>query len=241
MPLTTQEDLKQLGTILSIWAHPDDETFACAGIMAAAVRNGQKVICITVTRGEAGTCDQSRWPAEQLGRIRDQELQAALNIIGVTEHFWLGYPDGGCNRVSDEEAIARLASYCKKYSPDTILTFGADGLTGHDDHKTVSRWACEAANRSQNPTGVYGAVERRGAYNKYLKAADRRLNIYFNIDRPVIKSKEECEIYFELSDEMCLIKRNALTAMPSQTEELLKEFPGEKFSEVFCAEAFVRI
>ncbi len=39
------EDIKKLGTILSVWAHPDDETFTCGGILATAVKNGQQVVC----------------------------------------------------------------------------------------------------------------------------------------------------------------------------------------------------
>jgi LmbE family N-acetylglucosaminyl deacetylase len=34
--------INSLGTIMSVWAHPDDETFTCAGIMRQAVNNGQK-------------------------------------------------------------------------------------------------------------------------------------------------------------------------------------------------------
>jgi len=34
----SRNDIKMLGTILSVWAHPDDETFSCAGIMAQAIK-----------------------------------------------------------------------------------------------------------------------------------------------------------------------------------------------------------
>jgi LmbE family N-acetylglucosaminyl deacetylase len=32
-----------LGTVLSVWAHPDDETYLAARVMADAARNGQRV------------------------------------------------------------------------------------------------------------------------------------------------------------------------------------------------------
>ena len=41
-----------LGTVLSVWAHPDDESYCCAGLMADAVAHGQRVTCVTATRGE---------------------------------------------------------------------------------------------------------------------------------------------------------------------------------------------
>lgn len=239
--LTGSNDIQHLGTILSIWAHPDDETFTCAGIMAAAVKNGQRVVCITATRGEAGVRDEARWPADRLAEIRTAELQEALKILGVSEHHWLDYSDGGCDKIPDEEASARLAKYLGIYKPDTILTFGSDGLTGHDDHKSVFRWACKAVALSGEPIAVYCAVERKLAYDKYLKDADKQFNIYFNIDKPPVKTKDECDIYYELSPELCRIKRKALSAMPSQTEAFVNRFTPKEFEDMFCAEAFVKL
>ena len=238
--LTSAEDIRKLGTILSIWAHPDDETFTCAGIMATAIKNGQRVVCITATRGEAGVRDESRWPASRLADIRTAELQEAFKILGISEHHWLGYPDGGCAEVSEEEASGRLARYLDMYSPDTILTFGPDGITGHDDHKTVYRWACMAAVRAGKPVNIYGAVERQPAYDKYLKKADRHLNIYFNIDKPSVKTRDECDIYYDLTPELCRLKYRALCAMPSQTEGLINLFTREELEDAFRSEAFVK-
>ncbi|HXV94036.1 MAG TPA: PIG-L family deacetylase, partial [Pseudonocardia sp.] len=50
-------DLADLGTILGVWAHPDDETFLTAGLMALAREAGNRVVCATATRGERGTDD----------------------------------------------------------------------------------------------------------------------------------------------------------------------------------------
>src|SRR5947207_1873194 len=104
--IKTSDDIKQLGTILSVWAHPDDESFSCAGIMAAAIQNGQSVACITATKGEDGVQDESRWPAEQLGEIRAHEMDEALDILGCHNHNWLGYHDGRCQEISADEAVA---------------------------------------------------------------------------------------------------------------------------------------
>ena len=234
------EDIRKLGTILSIWAHPDDETFTCGGIMAAAIKNGQRVVCITATRGEAGVRDERRWPARQLADIRTAELQSALKILGVTEHHWLDYKDGGCAEVSETEASERLARYLEIYKPDTILTFGPDGFTGHEDHKAVYRWARKASAQCQKEVAIYCAVERQSAYDKYLKKADEHLKIYFNIDKPPIKERNECDIYYDLTPEICRLKCRALRAMPSQTEALTSLFTTEEFEDIFCSEAFVK-
>lgn len=59
-------DIKKLGTILGIWAHPDDESWASAGIMITAAANGQRTACVTATKGEAGETDEKRWPKKSL-------------------------------------------------------------------------------------------------------------------------------------------------------------------------------
>ena len=138
--------ISDLGTILSVWAHRDDEGYCCGGIMAAAVATGQRVVCVTATRGELGSTDESRWPnGPELAAVRTQELAAALAILGVTEHHWLDYPDGGCHEVDESEAVGRLRALIDEVQPDTILTFGPDGGTWHSDHIAVSSWASAAA------------------------------------------------------------------------------------------------
>ena len=82
------------GTILSIWAHPDDETYLAAGIMATAVDNGDRVVCVSATAGEHGTADPIVWPPARLGQVRRWEANAAMAVLGVTEHRFLGYEDG---------------------------------------------------------------------------------------------------------------------------------------------------
>ena len=96
------------GPILGIWAHPDDEAFLSAGLMARAVSDGERVVCVTATRGELGVQDPERWPPDQLARIRENEMYESMRILGVGEHRWLDYPDGGCHLVDDEEAASRL-------------------------------------------------------------------------------------------------------------------------------------
>ena len=47
-------EIASLGTLLGIWAHPDDETLLTAGLMAACRDSGQRVVCVSATRGERG-------------------------------------------------------------------------------------------------------------------------------------------------------------------------------------------
>jgi len=237
--LTTQSDIIQLGTILSFWAHPDDETFSCAGIMAAAVANGQRVICVTATRGEEGVQDENRWPQAQLPEIRTKELEDALDILGVSEHFLLDYRDGTLESIPLDEGAMHVSNYISEYRPDTILTFGPEGMTGHADHKSVSRWVDEAVKALDKAPTVYHAVELRDHYERFMKEADERFDIFFNIDKPPIKEANECQLCFTCSDDLCAKKCAALRAMPSQTERMTNSYDKDTLYQMFGSEAFV--
>ena len=38
--------MDHLGTVLSIWAHPDDETYLVGGLSAAVADAGRRVVCV---------------------------------------------------------------------------------------------------------------------------------------------------------------------------------------------------
>lgn len=237
LQIRTPNDIKQLGTILCVWAHPDDETFCCGGIMAAAIANGQKVACLTATKGEAGVQDPNRWPAENLGDIRAEEMTKALDCIGCRNHHWLGFKDGECHTVSDKEGIARVKEFVDTYQPDTILTFGPDGMTGHTDHQAVSRWATLAAGTD---TQVFYAVQEEEIYEKYLIDLDKKFNFYFNIDKPPVRAAANCDIALYLTPELCQTKESALRAMPSQYDFFFQNSTPEAVHALICIECFVK-
>lgn len=239
MRITTRKDLVKLGTILSVWAHPDDETFTAAGIMSAAVKNGQKVVCVTATKGEAGSQNHEKWPPETLGNVREQELKNALEVLGITTHHWLGYKDGHCEKGDQQKAAEKLAKLVERYQPDSILTFGKDGITGHSDHCCVSCWVDEAVKQTGLNPVVYHAVHTTNQYENYLKYMDQELDIFFNIDEPPIFPESDCDIYLELSDQLKATKLKALAQMPSQTEVMLNTFDAQFLSDALDSEAFV--
>jgi hypothetical protein len=49
-------------TLLGVWAHPDDEAYLSAGLLASAVDAGWRVVVATATRGEIGTDDPEGCP-----------------------------------------------------------------------------------------------------------------------------------------------------------------------------------
>src|SRR5688500_4682419 len=138
-------DVADLGTILGIWAHPDDDIYLSAGLMGAAVEAGQRVVDVTATRGEGGSMDEERWPPESMGDVRTNELLRSLDVLGVTEHHFLEGPvDVDMETGLDPAGAEQVRTLMKEIDPDTILTFGPEGMTGHVAHQDVSRWSGEA-------------------------------------------------------------------------------------------------
>lgn len=238
--IRSPKDVKQLGTILGVWAHPDDETFASGALMAAAVENGQRVICLTATKGEAGVQDESRWPANKLGEIRAKELEAGLKILGVTEHHWLTYKDGCCWEAEPDEAIACICDYINRFKPDTILTFGPDGMTGHPDHRTVCTWASAACRQTAEAVTVYHAVQTKDQYEHYLQKLDKQFNIFFNIAKPHLAEDGDCDIVFMPTKGQQEKKYRALEAMPSQYALYFKRADKELICRSLIPEAFIK-
>jgi LmbE family N-acetylglucosaminyl deacetylase len=228
------------GTILGVWAHPDDETYLMAGIMAAAVRNGQRVACITATKGELGIQDPERWPPERLPEIREAELMASLGKLGVDEHYWLGYPDGGCPEVPFESAVEAVASLIRDIQPRHVLTFGPEGMTGHPDHKTVSGWTTAAFERAA-PAGaelLYAAVTPE--WSDELLDVMLELGAFYEGVEPPVFPKEELAVCFEVPEDLSVLKWEALRAQESQTEGLIAALGEDVTRSINAVEYFRR-
>lgn len=228
---------EQLGTLLGVWAHPDDETYLSAGLMAAGVRAGCRVVCVTATRGEAGSQDEERWPLEGLAKVREAELEAALEILGVKEREWLGYPDGGCHLVPEQEGAERLETTIESVRPDSVLTFGPDGMTGHADHKAVHAWTARAFER-RAPAGAhlyYATVTPEWADEMFPIAEP--FNVFFD-GYPSITPRAELAIEFTVPPDLLELKWRAILAQPSQSEGLIEAMSKETIQHFNDVETF---
>lgn len=229
--------MDELGTILGVWAHPDDETYLTAGIMARAVRSGSRVVCVTATRGEGGSMDDERWPPETMGAVRTAELERGLEILGVQQHEWLDLPDIDMDTGLPDEGYARVRDLVAEVQPDTILTFGPDGMTDHAAHKDVSRWATNALREAGKPGSrvLYATVTPEWA-EEFLPIWEP-----FNVFRPgtpPITPRDELAIDYTLPEDLHALKVQAINAHMSQIESILEAVGPETWWHQMGWEAF---
>ena len=178
--------------------------------MAAATDRGQRVVCVSATAGERGTSDPETWPPARLGRVRRWEAAAAMAVVGVAEHRILGLPDGALAE-HDDRGLAMVSQLLDEVQPDTILTFGPDGMTFHPDHITVSRWVTEAWRRG----GCRGRLLYATSTVDYVTrfAADfEEWGAYMTDDRPTGVPAEELAIHMVLDGAQLDRKLTALAS-----------------------------
>jgi LmbE family N-acetylglucosaminyl deacetylase len=228
-----------LGTVLMTWAHPDDETFLAGGLSAALTDAGHRVVCVTATRGDAGMVSTDGSHARLLDRrevavVRTRELEAALEVLGVGEHHWLDYPDGGCAEVDPDEAAARLAEIVDDVRPDTVMTFGPDGITGHPDHRAMSAWVDLALARTTEGPRLLHAVGREVVLDEEL---DEDFGVY-ELGRPRVVPDDELDLLLALDGDALDRKVEALLRQESQTGRLVAAVGLERFRAWVAYEAY---
>jgi LmbE family N-acetylglucosaminyl deacetylase len=227
--ITTSDRVAELGTVLGIWAHPDDEAYLSGGLMALARDNGQRVVCVTATRGERGTADPGTWPPDRLAEERTDELAHCLGILGVREHRFLNYRDGECAAADSVLAIARLAEIVDEVRPDTVLTFGPDGITGHSDHRTVSGWVDAAVELAAPPHTrlLHAAVPVRHA--REWAGLDAELGVY-EPGYPLAVEQDRLSVDLALPPAVAARKVRALAAQATQTAGLIEALGRERYT-----------
>ena len=133
-------------SILFSFAHPDDESFSGAGLAGWCLERGIAVALVCATRGEAGKAGDpavSGAPAD-LARAREAELREAARIIGINHLHLLDYRDRELSNAPPAEIRLQLVSLIRRYRPDVVLTFDANGFNAHPDHIAISRFTTDA-------------------------------------------------------------------------------------------------
>lgn len=150
--------------LLSVHAHPDDESSKGAATLARYAAEGAQVTVVSCTGGESGSVLNERFElahraARDMTGLRRDEMAAAQAALGI-DHTWLGYLDSG---LPDEGEPVRALSFAtipieisgrplvrliRRLRPQVVITYDETGGYPHPDHircHEVSMWAVEHA------------------------------------------------------------------------------------------------
>lgn len=238
----TRLSVPDLGRVLAVWAHPDDETFLAGGTMAAVVAGaaGTGVTCVSATAGEHGTDDPQRWPPGRLGLVRRWESRAAMAVLGVEDHRFMGYEDGTLADLDDEGPVGRLSDLLLELAPDTILTFSPDGATFHPDHMAVSRWVSKAWRRSGAPGRLLHTALTEPLRDRWGERYEQ-WGVYMSDQRPTAVPEDQLALHVVLDGEALDQKVAALAAMRTQTASAIDTLGFDDFRAINAQECFVEV
>ncbi|WP_436795321.1 mycothiol conjugate amidase Mca [Actinospongicola halichondriae] len=162
--------------LLTVHAHPDDESSKGAGSVARYHRDGVRTVLVCCTGGEEGdilnpAMDRPEVRAD-LEAVRRQELDEAARIIGYDEVVMLGYrdsgmPDSEANARPEafanaplDEAVGRLVAIIRREKPQVVVTYGDDQKGyPHPDHLMVHDVTMPAVEKAADPDAYPEAGE----------------------------------------------------------------------------------
>ncbi len=162
-------------TLVTLHAHPDDESLLTAGTMAKAAAAGHRVVLVVATLGEVGEAAEAfRGGDGGLGAVRRAEVRRSAELLGVARIVELGYADSGSRPVADghslppgafaaadpHEAAARVAEILREEHADVLTTYDVNGGYGHPDHLQVHAVGRRAGELAGTPVVLEATINR---------------------------------------------------------------------------------
>ncbi|MBT7782656.1 MAG: GlcNAc-PI de-N-acetylase, partial [Anaerolineae bacterium] len=173
--------------ILSVLAHPDDESFGMGGTLALYAERGADVHLICATRGEVGEMEEKYMQGFlSIADRRESELRCAAGILGLAGVYFLDYRDSGMPGSKDNkhpralfaqpvsEVAEKVLFYIRDLKPDIVLTFDPIGGYRHPDHIAIHDATVLAFEHADDPSFAPGAGEpfkpRKLYYHTFSRA-----------------------------------------------------------------------
>ncbi|MFT3949287.1 MAG: PIG-L family deacetylase [Agriterribacter sp.] len=147
----TTGDTTSPKTVMAVFAHPDDE-IDVSPLLTRLASHGHKVYLTIATNGDMGIREHAKIPAgDSLAHVRARETACTCKTLGINPPVMLGLGDG---KLSNWNALAilrkRLDSVFTIYKPDIVITWGAEGGSGHPDHRMVGAVVTEIYQAGQS-------------------------------------------------------------------------------------------
>jgi LmbE family N-acetylglucosaminyl deacetylase len=124
--------------------HPDDETFGCGGTIRLLSEGGTAVDVAFLTRGELGgngAAHSTPQARAALAQRRTREAQAACNVLGVRNVFFL---DGADSQLREQPQLAgAIVQLLRQNTYQRVFCPGPEDA--HEDHRAAFAWLRQAA------------------------------------------------------------------------------------------------
>lgn len=219
--------------LMSVHAHPDDESSKGAATLAKYAAEGVDVLVVTCTGGERGDVLNPAMDKpgvrENLAEIRRAEMAAAREILGVRQRF-LGFTDSGLPAPGEalpdgcfalqplEEAAGRLLQLIGEFRPHVIVTYDETGGYPHPDHirtheVTLAAFEAARARAGWQPMKLYyhAALSRDWFLAMHQAMTARGIDsgmadLLEELPQPAIETttRVPCAEYFETRDRALL-------------------------------------
>ena len=154
-------------TILSLHAHPDDESSKGAATVAKLVDEGARAVLVTATGGEAGEILNPAMDrpevVNRLAEVRAGELAQAAEIIGYSTVEMLGYRDSGMPESPDnarreafcnqdlEDVLERVVEIVRRERPSVVFGYDDHEFYPHPDHLRIHDLTVQIADAAADP------------------------------------------------------------------------------------------
>jgi LmbE family N-acetylglucosaminyl deacetylase len=139
--------------LMIVHAHPDDESSQTGGTLARYAASGCRTILVTCTDGGQGEAvsggprpGEDGHDPRKVAALRSTELDTAAATLGVHDVVKLGYPDSGMpadgspaaadsfSARASSPVVQQLVRLMRIHEPDVVITYPANGISGHPDH-----------------------------------------------------------------------------------------------------------
>ena len=134
--------------LVTLHAHPDDESIFTGGTIATAIDAGWRVVLVVATDGDQGERPSSA--GHDLGAYRRAEVLEAAAVLGIARVEFLGYGDSGYSTplagaaphgslaaASVGSAATAVRRLLLEEQATALTSYDADGIYGHVDHVRV--------------------------------------------------------------------------------------------------------
>lgn len=127
--------------------------------------------------------------------------------------------------------------------PDLVVTFGPDGVTRHDDHVAVGRWATRAWHAArERPIGGWkgGALRYAAMTERFVERSQRRYpDLPLTLEgAPAAVPDEKVSLCVRVNAEERQIKARALAAHEFQVAPIIELVGANRFFDWWVDETF---